>query len=158
MSEPMDIKEACALTSQFGRFLQGMGRLQEAAAELQNADQVLVERRAEADEVRGEITKLEVSLSALEARAQTARDEIAQMLDNARRQAAGIVEAATAQALELATAAKLEVNAAREESAGIIARKEAAVRELKNTQAELAQVSARLAQAKDEGRKIFGGA
>jgi chromosome segregation ATPase len=158
MSDRMDIKEACALTSQFGRFLQGLDRLQEAAAELENADQVVAERRATAEDVSGEISQLEAKLSSLRADADAARLNIARSVENAQRQAADIVAAANAQALDIRTAAKKEASEARDEAQGIISRKEAAVRELKDARAELEQVAARLAQAKDEGRKIFGGA
>lgn len=157
----MSIAEACALTSQFGRFLKGLARLQEAAAALAGADQLIRERQAQA-----EALAINIATSATEhderlAKAQSASAEAvinaSAAIADATAKAAEILAAARDEADRILVDARKAEFHANGKVTGANGKANDAERRLKVAQDELATVETRLEQAKAEGRKIFGG-
>lgn len=156
MSE-MTTSEACAATAQFGRFIKGLARLQEVAAALEGADQLIRERQARADQVLASITEAEAKLASINSNGAAAVEAAAGIKAAAEASAAQIIASAREESDKTLAAARATEDEARNAATGVIARANAAERRLKVAQDELVGVEARIEQAKAEGRKIFGG-
>jgi hypothetical protein len=153
----LTLKQACAETQKFGRMLKGMERLVDVAAALESADQAVSDRRREETQIQERIATATAELATLTNRIEGAREEAQAIGRAATEQADATVSNARTEAESILTAARTEESHARAASSEVIARANAAERRLKAAQDELAQVEARLEQAKAEGRKIFAG-
>lgn len=157
MSEPMDIAEACAITDQFGRFLNGLARLQEAAATIRNADQVIAEKRAEADRLHAAIEAAAGELAAINRKITDNQTESQAAIRSLTLAAQQVLEDAKTKAAGIVSAAKEEADGIRKTAADASAQAEAATARLASVKAELAETEQKLQALKDHARKTFGG-
>lgn len=156
MSE-MTTSEACAAAAQFGRFIKGLARLQEVAAALEAADQLIRERQARADQVLTTITEAEAKLEETQAHVTAANEAATSATAAAQTKAAEILAAAREEADGILVTARKSEFHANGKVTGANGKAADAERRLKIAQDDLATVETRLEQAKAEGRKIFGG-
>lgn len=152
MSE-MSIQEACDLTDQFGKFLKGMARLQEAAKTMRGAEPVIAQRLAQSEALQADLAAAATRLDSLRAECDVAVTSAAAILSNARIEAAGFVQAAKAEASTIIAAARKQERAAlkrAEEASSAAAASEARASEAAN---ELTATTERIARVKAEALK-----
>lgn len=157
MSEEMTLVDACAATAQFGRFLKGMERLQQTAAALAGADQLLAERGEAAARLLAQIAAATAELEALKTEHESLSQRCAEQLATAQAAAASQLEIANTVAKKIIEDAHAEERQARSDAQDVVARAAAAARELNDAQAELERVNARISLVKAEALKSLGG-
>ncbi len=153
----MTLNEACAVTKQFGRFLKGLDRLQEAADAFTSAEQTIRARHAEAEQLGEQNAAARALLESTKAEAASARE-------SAKTDAHGLLVAARAEAdrvlgdaRDVKKRADAEAAVAAAQTADVVAAGIAAQKELDAARAELARVQRAIEDAKAEALRRFGG-
>lgn len=152
----MTLAEALVEVQKFGRIVQGFERAQETATALAGAEQLLVERAAQADALAARIESLRPTLAELQASIEAAKLAADRILEDAKVRATGLLDdaashnATKAAEAEAELAAKqAEIDAAEASLADLTAKIEAA-------QADLNAIDARRAAALEAARAAFG--
>lgn len=156
MSE-LTLKQACAETQKFARFLKGMERLAEVAQALESADQAVADRRREEAALFAALASLRGEHEQLQAKVAEENELAKNVRSAAIRDRDQLLEATKAEANDLVAAARAEVDKARQEAAAVLGRASAAERQVNDKARELAEINARIEQARGEARKIIGG-
>lgn len=148
----MSIAEAVGLTRQFGRFLKGLARLQEAADILEASESVVGENRRKAESLTVEIAGLQddqkralEAVDAAKAAAVVANEQGARIVVEANKQASALVAGAK-ENLERLNAAAEEARRAADE----------ADRARNTALAEERAVKQRIEEARAAARATFG--
>jgi chromosome segregation ATPase len=155
MSE-MTTSEACAATAQFGRFIKGMARLQEVAAALEGADQLIRERQARADQVLATITEAQAQLEEVQSHVTAANEAAASTTAAAEAKAAEILSAARDEADKTLSESNAELERIRSETHSLVVRADAARQALDAAEKEHANISSRISEAQAKARAIIG--
>lgn len=153
----MSISEACGVTRQFGRIVNGLQKLQEAADAFEHYEQAIVERTSRLESLDRKLEDRTAKLAELEAKATSAVTQAAATIEAANGKAGEIVNAARAEAEKILAAAKTDEQAARDRAGEAINRAIAAERELQTKSEALAEIEGKLETAEAERRKILAG-
>lgn len=153
----MTLGEACAETQKFARMLKGMERLGEVAAALSSADQAVADRRREEAVLIASLAQKQAELADLDGKLEVARGAAKQTEKDSQDKAKRVVDDARAEATRLRTEARSALEVAKNDVTNLQAQASAAERRRDEAVKELDLVTKRIADAKAEGRKIFGG-
>lgn len=148
----MTLAEACSLTRNFGKFLKGMERLQEASDVLEASESVVRENE-------NKVAGLKADIAVLEGERQRAKEAAVAAQDSARyaaEEGALAVAAAQSEAKKILDEANAKAAAALVEAAAARAEAEEAARAVRKAQVEEQQVLERIAAAKAAALATFG--
>ena len=153
----MNTQEAVGEVRKFARFIKAFEHISEVAEALASADNVLKERVDQLAAIDATISENQGHLDGIIEAQQTQKDRLKVAADAAIGECEQLLSDASAEAGALVSEAQREVENISEQAQEAAIQLRALCEEITSTQTQLDELTAKLAEARQQARKILGG-